>query len=234
MPSSLKVEFILIKGYHGSSDNWSHYLLKIFCRNSLRNMRLLRNFSNESWWISDDNNRHNTEIYAACFFNWSTIKHSLLLRILINSAVSSSETRFFLCGSSARASFPFLFFSFAYDRSFGWYTRPAPVTPPISKTYSAPLPPMIKTGFAAGWGVEHRWVGPYSESEIVGSQGQDYRYERVWWRVFYQSNQRGAALPQTNSNQGNWGTDEFRRVYGDVLRRNHIDHKFRRSSCMRG
>lgn len=95
------------------------------------------------------------EIYICCFFNWSTTEYSLLLRVLMNSVVSSSLTRFFLYVSSARAFFPFLFLSFKSVRSFCSYTRPVLVTPSISKTCSVLVSPMIKTGFAVGWVAEH-------------------------------------------------------------------------------
>lgn len=62
------------------------------------------------------------DICTGYFFSCSTTEYLLLLRVLMNLEVSSPLTIFFLCGSSARAYFPFLFFS-ALAKSFGWCTR---------------------------------------------------------------------------------------------------------------
>lgn len=70
-------------------------------------------FYNASWCVSNDNKRNNTDICATYFFSCTTIEYSLVLRILINSVVSTSLTLFFLCGSSASASFLFSFSFFS-------------------------------------------------------------------------------------------------------------------------
>lgn len=110
---------------------------------------LFRSFNNASWCASDDNNRGNVEIYTGCFLNCSTTEYLLLLRVLINSAVSFSLSWFFLCGSLARVSFTFIFLSSASFRSFGWYTRPFQVNPLIFKTCLAPLLPYDQNWFCS-------------------------------------------------------------------------------------
>lgn len=92
-------------------------------------------FNNASWYALDDNNK---EYWTGCFLNYSTTEYSLLFGVLMNFVVSSSLL-FFLCGSSARTSFPFPF-TFASFNSLDCYTQPVLVISPFPRLAQSHFP----------------------------------------------------------------------------------------------
>lgn len=111
-----------------------------------------RIFNKASRWASDDSNNNRIEIWAGYFLSCSTTEYSPHFRVLTNSAASSSLNLFFLWGSSAMISFPFLFFSFASFTFLGWYTRSILVISPISRICLVSPPPKTRTDLVVGCG----------------------------------------------------------------------------------
>lgn len=100
-------------------------------------------FSSVSGCISKDNSKDSVEICASCFVNCSTAEYSHLLRVLVNSAMSSSLTHLFLAVLLPMP--PSLSLSFSASvRSFNLYTLAILVTPPISETYRLHFPIWLK------------------------------------------------------------------------------------------
>lgn len=90
------------------------------------------------------------EICGSNLLNCSTNEYSLLLRVLLNSTVSSSLTPFFFCGCSTKISFSFLFSSIS-AKSSGLKTHWVRVSQHIFKSCWLSLPPMIRISLTVSW-----------------------------------------------------------------------------------
>lgn len=117
------------------------------------------------------------DICAGCFFSCSTTEYLLLLRVLINSGVTSSLTLFFLYGSSSRPLSRFFFFPWPLlDPSVGKHVWSWSLLR-FLKSVKLLLPLWLKL---ISWlvTIQKMWWGePYFGLKIVGLKGPDHHLQ---------------------------------------------------------
>lgn len=145
-------------------------------------------FKRTSQWVSDDNRRDNMESCAGNLLSYST---TLLVKVFMNSMVSSSLTLFFFCGTLMEMSFPFLFLPSLSAKSI--YTS--------CSTYLAHLwnllvviSPIIKTLLVLRFGTGWKIINLTFETRTTTCKGMATNNERISWRVVDRGSQRRIIL----------------------------------------
>lgn len=140
-------------------------------------------FNNESRCLPDNNKRDEMDIWAGCFFSYLMIEYSLLLRVLVNFAVSSSLTLYFLCCLQPVPLSLFCFFPPPLlDSSFGKHVGSWLLLRFLGLLGSSlPLRIFSDTSQTLGEGVQVR-------------RGWTTNHKRVSGRIVYWCNQRSAIF----------------------------------------